>query len=166
MMLANKNKQVSENDKKCSKCYLMKPRESFTDSNSSGVCNSCFAPYKEVIALEVNAPILVYSRFTKTEEEMLVAKRADLRGHHWYVGVKTLKQKDENTEGVSCFVKDVKPFYQGDENQLVECYTCRAPTKLSELEDNSKVGTYGFKLICDNCATNIDRQMDEQRQDK
>lgn len=46
------------------------------------------------------------------------------------------------------------------------CVKCKCSAPRKELEDNSQIGSYGFKRICDSCAERLDEEMDSDRQDK
>lgn len=64
-----------------------------------------------------------------------------------------------NLHNSSCFpiVKDM-----GES----KCATCHKPTPVKEIDENAKLGSYGFKPICDTCAEKIDAEMDSEIQDK
>jgi hypothetical protein len=164
-MLANENKTVSSGDVMCTKCQVYKSRNQFIDSGSK-MCNTCFKPYKEVLNLKKGDSLIYVSPLSTLEEEMIVVKEGEKVGRSWKITVKPISKKTEEVEGVTVFVKHTRAFPQGDKNQLVECHTCKKETPLYELEDNAKIGSYGFKMICNTCSDEIDRQMDAQQQDR
>jgi len=50
--------------------------------------------------------------------------------------------------------------------EMGTCVKCKTTVPRKELEENSTIGTYGFKRICDTCAQRIDNEIDSYRQDR
>jgi len=49
--------------------------------------------------------------------------------------------------------------------EMGTCVKCKTTVPRKELEENSTIGTYGFKRICDTCAQRIDNEIDSYRQE-
>jgi hypothetical protein len=101
-------KKVSKNITSCTQCLNRVSKADLVDSGSR-ICNTCFAPYKAVIALK-KAAVVFYTTPDEIKggstEEMEVVRPAYLRGDNtWMITVRKVGSKNIGTDTYVKYVK-------------------------------------------------------------